>query len=133
MKINTLIAHREVGYEIKQVKRLSFLPTIEVDNADYLNKTDTDDETLLSHSKLKKESLPVVNIERFAVSKLEDGFKMIKRHDKLENERQQIKSDYEKARREYEKCLTTLKKISDGFSDVKEDYHVQIRSLLVKP
>ncbi len=89
MTINTLIALGEVGDEIKQVKQLSFLPTIEVENADYLNKTDTDDVTqkaLRSHGKLKKEALPVVNIERFAVSKLEAGFKMIKSHDKLENE-----------------------------------------------
>ncbi len=35
MTINTLIVQGEVGDEIKQVKQLSFLPTIEVDNADY--------------------------------------------------------------------------------------------------
>ncbi len=70
MTINTLISHGEVGDEIKQVKWLNFLPTIQVDNADYFNKTDTDDETqktLHSHGKLKKEVLPVVQIERFAV------------------------------------------------------------------
>ncbi len=54
---------------------MSFLPTVEVDNADYFNKTDTDNETqnvLRLHGKLKKEALPFVNIERFAVSKLEN-------------------------------------------------------------
>ncbi len=72
MTINTLTDHREIGDEIKQVKRLSFLSTIEVDNADYLNKIDTDDETqkaLCSHSKLKKEALPVVNDEQRPVVK----------------------------------------------------------------
>ncbi len=41
---NTLIAHETVGYEIRQLKRLSFKPTIVVDNANYFNKIDTDDE-----------------------------------------------------------------------------------------
>ncbi len=50
MTINNLIDHGEVGDEIKQVKWLSFLPTIEVDNADYFNKIDMDDETQKSSS-----------------------------------------------------------------------------------
>ncbi len=53
MTLNPLIVHRVVGDEIKQVKLLNFLPTIEVEN-DYFNKIDTDDETqkaLCSHSK----------------------------------------------------------------------------------
>ncbi len=41
----TLIVHGAVVDEIKQVKWLSLLPTIEVDNADYFNKIDTYDET----------------------------------------------------------------------------------------
>ncbi len=36
--------HEAVGGEIKQVRRLSFIPTIEVDNADYFTKINTDDE-----------------------------------------------------------------------------------------
>ncbi len=45
MTNNTLIVHGAVVDEIKQVKWLSLLPTIEVDNADYFNKIDTYDET----------------------------------------------------------------------------------------
>ncbi len=59
---NTLFAQKAVGDEIKQLKWLSFKPIIVVDNADYFNKINTDDETqkaLRSHSKLKKEALPV--------------------------------------------------------------------------
>ncbi len=59
MKNNPSMVHREVDYEIKHVKWLSFLPTIEVDNADYFNKIDTEDErqkALRSQSKLKKRS-----------------------------------------------------------------------------
>ncbi len=133
MMINTLIDHREVGDEIKQVKRLSFLPTIEVDNADYFNKIDTDDETqkaLRSHGNLKKESLPVVNIERFSVSKLKAGFKTIKSHNKLENEEQQIKLDNEKVRREHEKRLITLQQNSGGYIDDEDDCHDQSKSNL---
>ncbi len=56
---NPSIVHEELGDEIKQVKQLSLIPTIEVDNADYFNKIDTDDETqkvFRLHSKLKKRS-----------------------------------------------------------------------------
>ncbi len=72
MMLNTLIYYGEVGDEIKQVKRLIFLPTIEVDNADYFNKIDTDDETqkaLRSHGKLKKEAHPVVNDKQLPFEK----------------------------------------------------------------
>ncbi len=96
MTINTAIDHREVGDEIKQVKGLSVLPTKLVENnddTDYSNKFDMDDErqngsqkALRSPGKLEKEALPVINIERFAVSKLKAGFKTIKSHYKLENE-----------------------------------------------
>ncbi len=68
--ISILIYHGEVGDEIKQVKWFSFLPTIEVDNADYFNKINMDYETqkaLRLHTKLNKEALPVVNDEQLTV------------------------------------------------------------------
>ncbi len=68
MTINTSIDHEEVSDEIKQEKWLSFLPTIEVDNANYFNKIDTDYETqkaLHSNSKLKKEAFMVVKMNNF--------------------------------------------------------------------
>ncbi len=69
---NPSIIHEEVGDEIKQVEWLSFLPTAEVDNADYFNNIDTDDErqkALHLHSKLKEQALPVVNNEQLPIEK----------------------------------------------------------------
>ncbi len=54
---NTLIVHEEVGDEIRQLKWVSFKPTIVVDNTDYFNKIHKDDETqkaLCLHGILKK-------------------------------------------------------------------------------
>ncbi len=110
------------------------MPTIDVDNADYVIKIDMDDErqkALHSHSKLKKEALPVVNNEIFAVSKLEAGFKMIKCHDKLENELQQMKLDNEIVLRQYERCLTMLQQNSGDYIGDEEDYHDQSKSKLL--
>ncbi len=72
MTNNPLMVHRAVGDEIRHVKWLSFLPTIEVDNADYFNKIVMNDETqkaLRSHGKLKEEALPVVNDGQLTVEK----------------------------------------------------------------
>ncbi len=114
MTINTLIDHREVDDEIKQVKRLSFLPAIEVDNANYFNKIDTDDETqkaLRSHGKLKEDALPVVNDEQFPVEK-QKGLNMA----------------FEQI--ECEKHLITLQQNSRGYIGDEEDYHDQTKSKL---
>ncbi len=111
--INTSTNHREVGDEIKQVKWLSFLPTIEVDNANYFNKIDIVDETqkaLHSHSKLKKEALLFVNDEQLPVEKNMNSLNMA----------------FE--RREYERRLMTHQQ---NFNiGEEEDYHDQTKSKL---
>ncbi len=94
---NPSIVNEVVGGEIKHVKQLSFIPTIEVDNADYFNKIDTDDETqkaLRSHGKLKKEALLVVNKEQLPVEK-----------------QKSLNMAFEW--REYERCLTILQQTQE--------------------
>ncbi len=93
---------------------MSFLPTIEVDNADYINKIDTDDETqkaLHSHRKLKKEALPVGKDEQLPVEK-----------------QKSLNMAFE--RREYEKHLITLQQNSRGYIGDEEDDHDQTKSKL---
>ncbi len=103
---------------------MSFIPTIEVDNAD-IDMDDERQKALRSHSKLEKEGPPVFNNEIFAVSKLKAGFKMVKCHDKLDNELQQMKLDNEIVWRQYERCLTMLQQNSGDYIGDKEDYHDQ--------
>ncbi len=54
MTINTSMVHGDVSDEIKQVIRLIFLPTREVDNA---NMDDETQKALCSHSKLSSRRL----------------------------------------------------------------------------
>ncbi len=80
---------------------------------------------------MKKEALPVVNNENFAVSKLEAGFRKIKWHNKEENELQQMKLDNEIVRRGYERCLSMLQQNSGDYIGDEEDYHDQSKSKLL--
>ncbi len=99
MMNNTLIVHGAIGVEIKQVKWLSFKPTIVVDNADYSNKIDTDDERqnpLHLHGRLKKEALQVVNDEQLPSVK-----------------QKTLNMAFEW--REYERHLITLQQNSSGY------------------
>ncbi len=115
MTNNTLIVHGSVGGEIKQIKRLSIKPTKVVDSADYSSKIDMDNErpnALRSHSKLKKETLPVVNDAQLPVEK-------------------QKTSNMDFERRQYDRFLTTLQQNSSSYIGNGKDYHDQSKSKLL--
>ncbi len=80
MTNNPSVIHEVVGDEIKQLKWLSFKPTIVVDNSDYFNKIDMDDgrqKALRLYSKKK----------HFRLSTLKD---LLLQNSKLDSRRQNV-------------------------------------------